>query len=232
MAENNKTQHQFQQFDPLTNPRRVSRGHMPDQEGQDIRPSDIIRADNGVFFAKEEEQNFWAQSKAVCPTCGTCCNECAGDNNGCCMVFIELNFPFGHGACRIVDLETARFSNKKHEVAMADHFETWIRTPSRFCDRIDFCNRIEEKHRDEKGDACDIAQRQDWEIVNHELFNCPHNGWVVRRQQVCVEEAVMAWPTRSQHVVQKKTHEMMSDRIPWDVATFQSLLAEVAAVQS
>ena len=46
--------------------------YMPDQAGQDIRRSDVIRATNGRWYTETEVAHFRRKSPASCPTYGTC----------------------------------------------------------------------------------------------------------------------------------------------------------------
>ena len=50
-------------------------GYTNDQEGQNIRERNIVRANNGRFYTKEETTMFRYKSAARCPTYGNC--------NGC-----------------------------------------------------------------------------------------------------------------------------------------------------
>ena len=109
-----------------------------DQEGQLIRESDVVRANNGRFYTREEPTTFKNKSTARCPTYGNCNECCASGPAGIyCQICNKRNCVY-----QIVLLETYQFGGKyidaeflsnflkcEHTVARADRKQAWLRTP-------------------------------------------------------------------------------------------------------
>jgi len=109
-----------------------------DQEGQLIRESDVVRANNGRFYTREEQTTFKYKSTAKCPTYGNC-NECCASgpagmycqicNKRDCVYQIVLleTFPLGG---KYIDAEfLSHFLQCEHTMARADRKQNWLRTP-------------------------------------------------------------------------------------------------------
>ena len=53
-------------------PRYFVRTYTKAQEGKEIKSEDVIRAQNGIWYSKEETKQLRTRSEAGCPTYGTC----------------------------------------------------------------------------------------------------------------------------------------------------------------
>ena len=112
-----------------------------DQEGQDIKDEDVIRAKNGLVFTEEEVEQFRQRSHARCPTYGSCeycykagpvglkCDDC--DDIGVYKVVFAHPQDNERYARRIVDSERlAGLFNHPILVAKADRMFDWGTTPT------------------------------------------------------------------------------------------------------
>lgn len=124
-------------------PRRIVVGYTEDQEGQEIRNDDTIRASNGRWYKDDEIKRFRDRSTGVCPTYGNCvgcfkcgpvgkkCDECIDPQKGYAVIFMITM----SGDKRIIDAEyLARMSRKGQEIAKADRTQAWVRMPTKTMD--------------------------------------------------------------------------------------------------
>ncbi len=105
----------------------VVRNYTDDQAGQAIREQDVIRAENGLFYADDEVRRFQERSLMRCPTYGTCphcwgagpvnqlCGECEPINTGFMVLYA------GYNSTRILDSErVATVLRRAKTIARAD----------------------------------------------------------------------------------------------------------------
>ena len=120
-------------------PRKIVKNYTPDQQGQDIRPQDIVRPINKKWAKGDEVQTWRKLSNERAPTYRSCtmcfrsgplgrlCNKCNYENNH----YVALNYDNGHGQGATLDSVTmSEIFRAGNETAKADRDILWLRTPS------------------------------------------------------------------------------------------------------